>query len=145
MHKHVLEALQHQDLLDLSHVDELEISIQSLESDAMRQLNNDYRGKDSHTNVLSFESGMPVLQDEARGCFLALGDIVFCPQVIADEAHAQGKDIHQHWAHLLIHGTLHLCGYDHIENAAASSMENLEIQVLANLGVPNPYQTRPYQ
>ena len=141
MQTHVHEALQQQALVDLSSVDEVEMSIQMLDKDAMRDLNNEYRSKDSPTNVLSFESGMPVLLDDDRGRLLALGDVVFCPQIIADEALEQGKCAEHHWAHLLIHGTLHLCGYDHIDRAAATGMETLEIQVLEILGVPNPYQT----
>ena len=137
---HVRNALESQQLIDLSVVDNVEISIQLLDSDAMRHLNHQYRNVDKPTNVLSFESGMPALQDEQTGALLVLGDVVFCPEVIASEALEQGKSQAQHWAHMIVHGILHLCVYEHTTNEEASIMESLEVRVLSMLGVSNPYQ-----
>lgn len=139
---HAKAALEHQQLLDLSIVDNVEISMQMLDSDAMRSLNCQYRDADKPTNVLSFESGMPALQDDSARSLLVLGDVVFCPDVIAAEALAQGKSREQHWAHMIVHGTLHLCGYDHVADEEANEMETLEVRILSSLGVPDPYQTQ---
>lgn len=127
-------------MTDLSVVDEVEISVQMLGENAMRALNARFRDKDRATNVLSFESELPALHDEQARTLLVLGDLVFCPDVIATEARQQDKTIAAHWAHMVVHGALHLCGYDHVEPAQASTMENLEIQILSSVGVPNPYQ-----
>jgi probable rRNA maturation factor len=70
---------------------------------------------------------------------LLLGDLVLCPSVVAAEAAQQGKSEHQHWAHLLVHGTLHLCGHDHECAEEAQAMEAMEIQILSSLGIPDPY------
>lgn len=139
------QSLEKQCKTDLSDVGDVEISIQMLDDTDMRALNNQYRDKDSATNVLSFESGLPALAQPGVAPLLVLGDIVFCAEVIASEAQQQGKPVDQHWAHMLVHGTLHLCGYDHIESDEAASMEALEIQILSDSGIPNPYQVRPFQ
>lgn len=115
---------------------ELSVAIVSLEK--IRQLNFDYRQKDKPTNVLSFESVVPPELNEQR---LMLGDIVLCPAVIRAEAHDQNKLLRAHWAHMLIHGMLHLQGYDHIEPDDADQMESLEVQLLAKLGYPDPYRS----
>lgn len=138
--QHCIAALEQQTLADLSPVDEIEISIQMLDKGAMRSLNAQFRNKDSSTNVLSFESDMPVLHDEQDKALLVLGDLVFCPDVIAAEALSQSKSEAQHWAHMVVHGALHLCGYDHVDPAEALIMEELEIQILSSLDVSNPYQ-----
>ncbi|MEW5838459.1 MAG: rRNA maturation RNase YbeY [Pseudomonadota bacterium] len=99
------------------------------------QLNMKFRGKDYATNVLSFplqfpeESGIPYI-----------GDIVICPDVVAREAEEQHKPLLAHYAHLTVHGTLHLLGYDHLDEDDACEMETLETQILAKLGFPDPYQ-----
>ena len=99
------------------------------------QLNMKFRGKDYATNVLSFplefpeETGIPYI-----------GDIVICPEVVAREAAEQGKPLLAHYAHLTVHGTLHLLGYDHENDDDALEMETLETQILATLGFPDPYQ-----
>ena len=99
------------------------------------QLNMKFRGKDYATNVLSFplefpeETGIPYI-----------GDIVICPDVVAREATEQGKPLLAHYAHLTVHGTLHLLGYDHENDDDALEMETLETQILATLGFPDPYQ-----
>ena len=106
-----------------------------------RALNRDYRGKDYATNVLSFAlnegEAMPAAASGSLGGLV--GDIVFCPAVVAQEAAAQGKTPAQHYAHLTVHGVLHLMGYDHIDAAEAEAMEALEIRILNQLGYANPY------
>ena len=111
-----------------------ELSIRVVDADEGRALNRDYRGKDYATNVLSFEAELP------PGLALPLiGDIVICAPVVAREAAEQGKPPRDHWAHLTVHGVLHLLGYDHLEEAEAEAMEALETRVLAGLGIPDPY------
>ncbi len=102
------------------------------------RLNRDYRHKTVTTNVLSFPfvipPGLP-----ASECDGELGDVVICAPVVQREARQQGKAEESHWAHMLVHGTLHLLGYDHITDAEAVQMESLEIQILTGLGFVNPY------
>lgn len=104
-----------------------------------QELNRDYRNKDYPTNVLSFPydaPSIPLEDDETE----YLGDLVICLPVVEREAAEQGKTVTQHWAHLLIHGLLHLQGYDHITDTEAEEMEGLETTILAKLGFPDPYQ-----
>lgn len=111
--------------------------------DEVQGLNRDYRGKDKPTNVLSFPaeipSGLPAELlselDEPE-----LGDIIICAEVVAAEAAEQGKSLAAHWAHMVVHGMLHLQGYDHIEDADAEKMETLEVEILSGLGFANPYE-----
>lgn len=107
-------------------------------------LNHTYRDKKSATNVLSFPYeipeyavDIPELQDEYSQQHL--GDLVLCEKVVIEEAKAQNKTLEQHWAHLVIHGVLHLQGYDHINDDDATVMESLEITILQSLGFDNPY------
>lgn len=137
-------ALTSQTLLDLTQVADLEVSVQLLDTEAMRALNLEYRHKDSSTNVLSFASDMPMMMVEAEseipgGGLLVLGDLVLCPEVIAREAAEQSKPPLQHWAHMLVHGSLHLCGHDHENEHDAQEMESIEIRILSGLGIPDPY------
>lgn len=104
-------------------------------------LNRDYREKDYATNILSFPSDFSdlpegVLDEEEAGY---LGDLVVCAEVVYDESQQQQKTLINHWAHLVIHGMLHLQGYDHIEEEEAEIMESLEIKLLSEIGVPDPY------
>jgi probable rRNA maturation factor len=101
-----------------------------------RRLNARYRGRDKPTNVLSF----PALELPA-GPERPLGDLVICPQVLRTEARQQRKSLRAHWAHLIVHGALHLIGYDHERPAQASRMERREIAVLRRLGFANPYRS----
>lgn len=111
-----------------------ELTIRIVGQDESRQLNREYRGKDYATNVLSFPFEAPPDVDVA-----ILGDLAICAEVVRKEAEEQQKDEAAHWAHMVIHGTLHLLGYDHIEDDDAEHMEALEIRVLASFGIPDPY------
>lgn len=115
-----------------------EVSVRIVDEEEGRELNNRYRGKDYATNVLSFpvDASQEYLPAELRG---TLGDIVICGPVVEIEAGEQGKDIAHHWAHLLIHGTLHLLGHDHVLEADARRMESLETRILGLCGVADPY------
>lgn len=103
---------------------------------AVRVLNRDFRGKDKPTNVLSFPADA---RATAPGAPRFLGDIVLARQTVAREARAQHKRLADHVMHLVVHGTLHLLGYDHEVDAEAVRMERLEVRILAGLGVPDPY------
>jgi len=112
-----------------------ELTIRLVDEAEGRELNHTWRHKDYATNVLSFPAEIP---DGILDIPL-LGDLVICVPVVEREAAEQGKALHAHWAHLVIHGCLHLLGYDHIEDAEAEEMEALERQLLAELGHPDPY------
>lgn len=115
---------------------EIELTLRIVDVAEIKQLNADYRKKDKPTNVLSFPSEIP---DDFLLNVKYLGDIVICAQVVLDEAGAQGKEPLAHWAHLTIHGVLHLLGYDHENDEDAAVMEAIEIELLGELGYPNPY------
>ncbi len=104
-----------------------------------RRLNSRFRGKDRPTNVLSFPAAP--LPARARREVRPLGDLVICPQVLRAEAREQQKSLRAHWAHLVVHGALHLIGYDHERESEASRMERREISVLRRLGFANPYRS----
>ena len=113
-----------------------EVSLRLVDQDEMAQLNRDYRGRQGPTNVLSFPSDLP-----GSLPLNLLGDIVICAPLVRREAAEQGKSPTAHWAHLTIHGTLHLLGYDHVDDAEAEAMEYLESRVMQALGFACPYQT----
>jgi len=118
---------------------EADLAIRIVDSEEGRALNRHYRGKDYATNVLSFPAELP--EGLPKGVkFPLLGDLVICAPVVAREADAQGKSRNAHYAHLTIHGCLHLLGMDHIDPREAEAMEQLERDILAGLGVPDPYQ-----
>lgn len=111
-----------------------EVTIRIVDEAESQQLNFDYREKDKPTNVLSFPFQCP------PGIELPLlGDLVICAQVVAHEAQQQQKTLQAHWAHMVVHGCLHLLGFDHINDADAEEMEAEEIQILQGLGFANPY------
>lgn len=118
-----------------------EISLLLLDEDSARAYNRDYRNKDYATNVLSFalDEGEQASLAGFSGSHILRGDLVICPQVVAREAAEQGKSLEAHFAHLTLHGVLHLMGYDHIEPDEAEAMEALEIRLMNQLGYPNPY------
>jgi probable rRNA maturation factor len=114
-----------------------ELSVRLVDKEEMRILNRDYRNKDRPTNVLSFPAGaMEGLPAEAGR---VLGDIVICAPIVGDEAARQGKSLGDHWAHILVHGTLHLLGYDHDSDTEAVEMEALETHILTANGLKDPY------
>lgn len=119
------------------HRDEAEVVVRVVTPAEGRQLNSDYRGRDYATNVLSFPFEAPPGFDEELP---ELGDLVICAQVVADEAAEQGKLPQHHWAHMVVHGTLHLLGYDHMEETEALEMEGTEQKILAGFGIPDPYR-----
>jgi probable rRNA maturation factor len=116
------------------------VAVRVVNEEESRRLNAVYRGKDRPTNVLSFPAELPgeVL---AELPFRPLGDLVICAPLVAAESREQGKPERDHWAHLTVHGVLHLQGHDHETDAEATVMEALEIAALATLGVPDPYAT----
>ena len=115
----------------------LELAVRVANSAEMQSLNAEYRGSNRPTNVLSFPAG--VVEGLPAGECNALGDIVVCASVVAAEARAQGKALDDHWAHMLVHGTLHLLGFDHENDVEADKMEALETGILGQLGIANPY------
>jgi probable rRNA maturation factor len=120
----------------LKHLDEdCELSIRVVDSEESAELNSSYRGKSGPTNVLSFPFDSPVPMEPRL-----LGDLIICVPVVEREAIEQNKVLNNHWAHLVVHGCLHLLGYDHIEDDEAEQMEALEISILQTLDIDNPYQ-----
>ena len=116
------------------HPDPVELVIRLVDEAESRQLNHDYRGKDRPTNVLSFPFEAPPQVPTPL-----LGDLVICAPVVAREAQEQGKSQQAHWAHMVIHGLLHLLGYDHLNDEEAQQMESRERELLQQLNYPDPY------
>lgn len=114
--------------------DEVEMTVRIVDETESHELNLTYRGKDRPTNVLSFPFECP---DEVE--LSLLGDLVICRQVVEREAAEQEKALMAHWAHMVVHGSLHLLGYDHIEDDEAEEMESLETQIMQGLGFDDPY------
>ncbi len=115
--------------------DPSEVTVRIVGTEESQALNHQYRGKDKPTNVLSFPFEAP------PGITVPLaGDLVICAPVVESEAREQQKSLAAHWAHMVVHGMLHLQGYDHIEDEDAEVMEALEVRLLAQLGFGNPYE-----
>lgn len=119
------------------------VSVRIVDEDESRTLNRQYRQQDKPTNVLAFPAGSP---DEISGLpedsIQALGDLVICGPLVEQEASEQGKSPAGHWGHLLVHGMLHLIGYDHETSSQAAEMETVEKRILADRGIEDPYQAR---
>ncbi|BCL68779.1 endoribonuclease YbeY [Vibrio nigripulchritudo] len=111
-----------------------EVTIRIVDEEESHQLNHEYRGKDKPTNVLSFpfEAPLGIEMD-------LLGDLIICKQVVELEAKEQEKTVLAHWAHMVVHGSLHLLGYDHIEDEEAEEMESLETEIMQSMGFEDPY------
>ncbi len=115
-------------------VDTAELSIRIVDEAEGAELNKRYRGKPEATNVLSFPADLPEIVPISL-----LGDIVICAPVVTREAREQGKNNQAHWTHMVVHGILHLLGYDHINNDDAEQMEAIETNIVIALGFPPPY------
>jgi len=115
-----------------------ELGVRVVGAAESRRLNSRYRDKDRPTNVLSFAP--PYALQASGGGSPLLGDLVICAAVVRSEAREQGKSLQAHWAHLVVHGALHLIGYDHEREAEAKRMERREVAVLRRLGYANPYR-----
>jgi len=113
----------------------VELVIRLVDEEESRELNHRYRGRDKPTNVLSFTFEVPPGVEAAH-----LGDLVICAPVVIKEAQEQHKHAGAHWAHMVVHGVLHLRGYDHQDEAAAEAMEQLEREILSGLGIGDPYR-----
>ena len=117
-----------------------EITIRMVNSEEIHQLNSTYRHVDRPTNILSFPFELP----EGVEDLPLLGDLVVCKEVLERECKEQNKTLEEHFAHLIVHGCLHLIGYDHIEEEDAKEMEPLEIKAMEELGYDNPYKDDEY-
>lgn len=114
-----------------------EITVRVVTAAESAELNRRYRGRSGPTNVLSFpaDDDYPDIDDEPR----PMGDVVVCAEVVARECEEQGKSSEAHWAHMVVHGTLHLLGFDHGTESEAEVMEGRERELLAGFGFPDPY------
>jgi probable rRNA maturation factor len=111
-----------------------EVTIRVVDEQESQQLNGEYRGKSKPTNVLSFPfEAPPGIEIDL------LGDLIICKQVVEREAQEQNKSITSHWAHMVVHGALHLLGYDHIDDEDAQEMESLEVEIMQKMGFSDPY------
>jgi probable rRNA maturation factor len=113
---------------------EADLTLRLVDSEESHKLNSRFRGKNQPTNVLSFPAELPPGLD-----IPLLGDVVICAPLVNEEAAVQGKSLQAHFAHLVIHGVLHLQGYDHQDDQQAAEMEALEVELLNSLGFANPY------
>lgn len=114
-----------------------EIVIRIVDEEEMTRFNEQYRAKKGSTNILSFPFDSPDVVESDL-----LGDLLVCASVVEKEAAQQHKDLEHHWAHMIVHGVLHLIGYDHIDDIEAEEMETLEIRILKSIQIDNPYEER---
>ncbi|MFT7300555.1 MAG: putative rRNA maturation factor [Porticoccus sp.] len=124
--------------INMGRKDDLELSVCVVNEEESADLNQRYRHKQGPTNVLSFPADLP---DSLQ--LPLLGDLVICAKIVEREAHQQDKSLDAHWAHMLIHGSLHLMGYDHIDDRDAEDMELLETKIITSLNFPPPYEQSP--
>ena len=118
--------------------DNLQQTIRVVGRSESQTLNTRFRGKSAPTNILSFPAEIPYLD------YQYLGDLVICAPLVIQEANQQGKLVDAHWAHLIVHGMLHLQGFQHDNDDQTDKMEALEIGILSTLGYRNPYNSRPF-
>lgn len=123
-------------------VKQAEVTVRIVDAEEGQSLNREYRGKDYATNVLTFTFDEDGDMPDIPGLPL-MGDLVLCAPVVAKEAAEQGKTLTAHYCHLLVHGMLHLQGYDHLQDAEAEEMESLETQIVISLGYDDPYRSDP--
>jgi probable rRNA maturation factor len=120
-----------------NHGRDSEVSVRVVGAAEMQAINSEFRGQDKPTNVLSFSAGaiqgLPVDSD------MPLGDLVICASIVNQEAEQQGKSKQDHWGHIIVHGSLHLLGFDHEQDEEAALMEGMEIEILSAYGITNPY------
>lgn len=119
-----------------THKDAGELTLRFVTPQDMQQLNKAYRKQDKETNVLAFPSSIP---DDIALDLPFLGDVIICPAVLKQESDTLNKSLKSHWAHIVVHGVLHILGYDHIEDDDARVMQPLETDILAQLGFEDPY------
>ncbi len=117
--------------------EDAEVVIRIVDEAEMIQFNEQYRDKKSSTNILSFPFEVPEGVDSNL-----LGDILVCAPVVEKEAHQQHKELDHHWAHMIVHGVLHLLGYDHVNDQDAEEMEMLEVKILKKIKIKNPYEEK---
>ena len=126
----------------LSVADNIDVSLSLMDDEMIHHINKEYRGHDKPTNVLSFPQLQPQevrLAEVKNSAFLPLGDILIALETIEREAKEQSKDLQSHLAHMVVHGCLHLLGYDHMNDSEAAEMEALETEILTGLGYEAPY------
>jgi probable rRNA maturation factor len=119
--------------------DTAELTLRFVDAEEITHLNHHYRKKNQPTNVLAFPA---TYSNEVELDYPLLGDVIICPSVLEEESKALNKPLTDHWAHIVIHGVLHLLGYDHIEEEDATVMQAIETQLLAQLGFDNPYESQ---
>lgn len=127
--------------LALKDKQDAELTLRIVAPEEMIYLNHTYRKLNKTTNVLAFPSALP---DNIELDFPFLGDIIICPEVLQEESKQLNKSLEEHWALIVIHGVLHLLGYNHIEDEEAVIMQAIEVKLLAELGYANPYKTEEY-
>lgn len=122
--------------------DSAELTLRLVTTDEIKTLNRLYRKMDKTTNVLAFPANLP---KDISLTYPLLGDVIICPSVLLQESLEQNKPIDAHWAHIIIHGVLHLMGHDHLEDEDTATMQALEIKFLAELNFENPYQEDDFE